>query len=446
MTNCAIIKLMKNSIFCQVFQIIAGFLLALVLVNANFCLPKETTYAREKPTNCEPYHYIKEVKRQDNSEPGQLSFIYNDKKYDCVLSDGDGVKSRVAGSALESRARLMNFVYGLGYSKVEAAHYAFSELDDLLDEIDKEISVEPVNASLSSYKNTGKVKINKPKKGMCLDKNALFCDIFNKLDGKIAKNAEFKIPVKDVDYNIDEGSLLACTCLRASFKTYFGSSGEERKNNIRLALSCFDGLVLDSGQTLSFNQTTGERSQDRGYKEAKIIKQGSFINATGGGVCQVSTTIYNSALLADLEILEVHPHSLPVSYVEPCFDAMVNSGSSDLKIKNNTGHPIVFATSDAGNCCLVNIYGCKNNTKIVRKSKKIEQLLQINTEYTKNYKEYGLDKPIEQGEVVISPGKEGYRAAGYLEYIQDGVVVKTKKIRENTYNPTKRVVLVPDGS
>ena len=91
------------------------------------------------------------------------------------------------------------------------------------------------------------------------------------------------------------------------------------------------------------------------------------IDAYGGGVCQVSTTLYNAALLANLEIEEVHSHSLKVGYIEPAFDAMVNSGSSDLKIKNNTDMPIIIATSYNDDECLIRIYGMKNKYYIERK-------------------------------------------------------------------------------
>ena len=154
---------------------------------------------------------------------------------------------------------------------------------------------------------------------------------------------------------------------------------------------------------------------------AKIISQGTFVEGFGGGVCQVSTTLYNACLLAGLEILEVHNHSLPVSYIEPSFDAMVNSGSSDLVIRNNTAGKILITTSYENDIC-----------KIIPAEEDF-----VDTDY----KKYG-EFPIEIGEEKrISFAKDGFVSNGYLNFYNDrGELVKTEKIRENRYNATKGII------
>ena len=125
-------------------------------------------------------------------------------------------------------------------------------------------------------------------------------------------------------------------CLRSSFFTTFYSSKEERVNNIEIASKSIDGIMIESGGEFSFNKVVGERSEKRGYKKAVAIIKGEFTESVGGGVCQVSSTLYNAVILADLKIVEYHPHSLPVSYVAPSFDAMVSWGYADLRFENNT--------------------------------------------------------------------------------------------------------------
>ena len=112
--------------------------------------------------------------------------------------------------------------------------------------------------------------------------------------------------------------------LRAEFSTNYSSSTDARKFNVALASKTLDNTLVDINGEFSFNYTVGERTERRGYKKAKIIVGGEFVDGVGGGVCQVSTTLYNAVLLAGLKIIECHPHSLPVSYVAPSFDAMVN--------------------------------------------------------------------------------------------------------------------------
>ena len=243
--------------------------------------------------------------------------------------------------------------------------------------------------------------------------------------------------------NIDYDYFSKNITLKSSFKTDFSSSISSRKNNIKKAMSSIDGVVLYPDEVFSFNKTTGVRNEKNGYMKAKTIKNGSYFEEYGGGVCQVSTTLYNAALLADLEILEVNPHSLPVSYIEPCFDAMVNEGSSDLLIKNNTELPIIIACSNKNDQCLINIYGIKNKFNIKRIGKKIEEIENNKFEKIYDYQSVGFDKPIDKGkQVVISKGKNGYKATGYLEYYKNDVLIKTKNIRSNTYYPTKEVILV----
>ena len=88
-------------------------------------------------------------------------------------------------------------------------------------------------------------------------------------------------------------------------------------------------LRIEPGQIFSFNEAIGRRSLEAGYKEANIIKDGEFVKGVGGGVCQVSSTLYNAVLLSGLKVVESHPHSLKVGYVKEGFDAMVNFYSAD---------------------------------------------------------------------------------------------------------------------
>ena len=161
--------------------------------------------------------------------------------------------------------------------------------------------------------------------------------------------------------------------LRSKFSTAFATSTEERKQNIKLASSKINNIIVDVGREFSFNRTVGNRTEKNGYKSAKIIKDGTFIDGVGGGVCQVSTTLYNAVLLADLKITEYHPHSLRVSYIEPSFDAMVNSGSADLRFRNDTDNIIIIKSQVTNDVVTFLIYGEKLKCTIRRESEIIEK-------------------------------------------------------------------------
>ncbi len=228
--------------------------------------------------------------------------------------------------------------------------------------------------------------------------------------------------------------------LRAQFYTSYSSSQEERKSNIMLASKALNNTFVDVGGEFSFNKTVGERNAKRGYKEAKIIFNGKFVEGVGGGVCQVSTTLYNAVLLAGLKVTEVHPHSLAVGYVAPSFDAMVNSGSADLKFVNNTYNPIIIKTFADGNKLKIQIYGEEMDYKIERKSVTICTISAPAEDIVDDDK--GEYPNLLEGErMVVSYSKEGLISEGYIVKKYNGRE-ETTKIRRDKYSPLKGLIVI----
>ena len=128
--------------------------------------------------------------------------------------------------------------------------------------------------------------------------------------------------------------------LLGEYTTKFKASNVKRSENIRLGAAMIDGTVIAPGDVFSFNEVVGPRTPERGFLEADIILNAELVPGIGGGICQVSTTLYNAALLSDLEIVSRVNHSLPISYVPLGRDATVSYGAIDLKIRNNTGHHV----------------------------------------------------------------------------------------------------------
>lgn len=127
-----------------------------------------------------------------------------------------------------------------------------------------------------------------------------------------------------------------------NYTTYIGS-GLNRTTNIRLATKSLDYYFMAPRETFSFNRANGPRTIERGYKPASIIVRGTVVLGIGGGVCQVSTTLYNAVNEADLQIIERHRHSLPIGYVPPGKDATI-SDYLDFKFRNNSGSHILIRT------------------------------------------------------------------------------------------------------
>ena len=161
------------------------------------------------------------------------------------------------------------------------------------------------------------------------------------------REREFGQEFKEVRLEVERSSphtelqeLKERTARLSAFTTYFDSENSSRVANIKLAGGKISGCVLSPEESFSFNARVGARTEKNGFKKAKIIEDGRFVYGVGGGVCQVSTTLYNAALLAGLKVTEFHPHSLAVSYVSPSRDAMVSGTYSDLKFVNTTNSPV----------------------------------------------------------------------------------------------------------
>lgn len=216
------------------------------------------------------------------------------------------------------------------------------------------------------------------------------------------------------------------TRLLSTFTTYFDGTNENRAHNIRLAAQKINGTVLQNGQTFSFNSAVGERTEARGFKSAKIIEKGEFVEGIGGGVCQVSTTLFNAAILSGCRIIEYHPHSLPVSYVPPSCDAMVSGTHFDLKLENVTGRTLYVRALSGENYVKFNIYGRGDGATYSYSSAVTGS----------------IPAPVEETDDInsVREGKEGVTSEGYLTVTRNGIRKKVL-FRKDKYSPVKKTVL-----
>lgn len=141
----------------------------------------------------------------------------------------------------------------------------------------------------------------------------------------------------------------------STYKTKFDQSQTSRVTNIKLAVKKINGHIIQPNETFSFNDTVGPTGPRRGFKPSTTFIKGKKVKGFGGGVCQVSTTLYNAANEVGLEIIERHPHSRDVHYVSEGKDAASAYGSVDLKIKNNKPYPISIDASIDGNQVIVKL-------------------------------------------------------------------------------------------
>ena len=142
-----------------------------------------------------------------------------------------------------------------------------------------------------------------------------------------------------------------------AYTTSMMDRSPEQKHNIRLVAQSLDGAVIRPGEVFSFNSTAGERASSRGYVSAPVIVKGKLEDGSGGGICQVSSTLYNAALLAGMSIVERNPHTTPVSSVPPGRDATVLFGGADLKFRNGYDEPVILKADASGDRLVIQLMG-----------------------------------------------------------------------------------------
>lgn len=172
-----------------------------------------------------------------------------------------------------------------------------------------------------------------------------------------------------------------------SYKTNGGGT-DGRKTNISLAAKSCNGIVLLPGETFSYNDVLGERTAARGYKAAGAYADGELVEQLGGGICQVSSTLFSAVLHTDLEIVTRFNHSMPVSYLPMGMDATVSWGGPEFKFKNNLTYPIKIVSSYSGGVISFKILGAASDYKKIDVEVKKTGELSCET-YRKYYDENG---------------------------------------------------------
>ena len=330
----------------------------------------------------------------------------------------------------------------MGVPPSTAFEFVFPTINKQLDKILDKINILPKDSKIIFTPNFAqKFIITNERCGYIVDKEKLLYDIFKKF--VVSPQVSVVLQTDKVQPEITKEDNIENTKLLSKFSTSIATSTSNRRNNVKLALKQFNGMIVQPNQVVSFNQTTGRRTEDKGYKSANIILDGLFVDGTGGGVCQSSTTLYNALLLADnVEILEANRHSMPVSYVKLGFDAMVAYGSSDLKFKNVGSTPIYIRTYSSGDNVNVEIYGKveKENVEKVRRSE-IIKTIKSKGDIVKNDKNNQFSHLMdENGNYRQKFSKDGYEVQTYLDYYNNGKLIETKKVRHTTYPAQQGIV------
>ena len=223
----------------------------------------------------------------------------------------------------------------------------------------------------------------------------------------LEENSEYIIPLQILYPSVTTNMIgtEAFPDMLSTYSTRYSTRDRDRTTNLQLAASKINGTVLMPGETFSYNQVVGERTIAAGYKEAPIYVSGEVVDGLGGGICQITSTLYNAVLYANLEIVERSNHQFVPSYVIASRDATVVYGSIDFKFKNNRDYPIKLVCSVFGGIAKFDIYG-----------------LRTDNEYEVEISSYVT------GSTADSTYSEAYRILK-----QNGQIVSTELLSKDTY-------------
>lgn len=216
----------------------------------------------------------------------------------------------------------------------------------------------------------------------------------------------------------------------SGFTTSFNTGDVNRSSNIKVAADTINGTILWPGEVFSMNKALGERTEEKGYKTAHVIVNGVLVDGLAGGICQATTTVYNAALLANLAIVERHPHALKVAYIPASMDATISGNDLDLKFRNTTSAPIYIEAFTRNGTITVNFYGTVDHP---------EQMVKIVSEVL--YKisattDYIYDSSLASGvEVWKTKPSSGMKSKAYRQVYENGVLIKSELLSTDTYQP-----------
>ena len=248
---------------------------------------------------------------------------------------------------------------------------------------------------------------------------------------------EYIIPlnITEAEVTLEKLGKEAFPQLLGTFSTTYNTNNTNRVTNLELASEKINGTIIMPGETFSYNKIVGERTIAKGYKEAAVYSGGKVVDGIGGGICQLSSTLYNAVIYANLEITERSNHRFLTSYVTAGRDATVSWGTIDFCFKNTRSYPIKIESSVKNGVVTTEIYGIKEEKEyeVVIESSVTEVL-----PYTINYVK---DSTLAQGvEEIKQYGANGAKSVTYKVLKYNGAVVSRELLSSDTYSPLERII------
>lgn len=312
--------------------------------------------------------------------------------------------------------------------------YDEEKLKAFEEKVKAKVNIEPKDATIEI--NSGNIAVTPEVVGKKIDEEDLHNKLVENINGDPTNIVELTFELIEEQAKIKAEDLNKITGKISGYSSSYKDTGDGRVKNMQIAAQIINGTVVMPGEEFSYNALIGDTTPDKGYEKANTYIGNEIVPDYGGGICQVSTTLYRAAMRANLRSTERMNHSLTVSYSEPGLDATVANGVIDYKFKNSYDFPVYIQGYVSGGTVAFSIYG---NVGAMG-GKTYELVNEIHEKYNPEVK-YEDDPTMEEGtEKVVSYGMPGYKASSYQITYENGVEIDREFIATDVYLTTNTVI------
>ncbi len=305
--------------------------------------------------------------------------------------------------------------------------YNEEKLKSYEEKLQGDVTQSAKDASINIQKNN--IVVKPEVEGRTINLDMLDQKLKENINGKLDSENTITVDLEITRPQITKEDLSKIKGVMGTFSTSYATSAPGRCNNIEIATSAINGTIVMPGEIFSFNDVVGPRTVERGYKEAGTFVGNKIEPGIGGGICQVSTTIYRAAMKANLRSIERTNHSMAVGYIAPGLDATVSYGYLDYKFKNTYDFPIYIQGITSGKVVTYNIYGDPNalNGKTYDMASEILETIPPEIKVVP-------DNSLPEGqEINEGGGMTGYKARSYQITYENGIEVNREVVSTDTY-------------
>lgn len=371
-----------------------------------------------------------------------LAVTVGDKKLDLKYSDlapvydseviaKDALAYGKDGSLLSKNSKIKK---GESHSLEAKISYNEAKLKEFEETVKSTVGVQAKDAQITI--DGDGISITKEQSGYKINEEELHNKLVENINGDPAEEVNLTFELEESKAKVTEADLSKIDGVIGSYSTSYVNTGDGRVRNMEIAAQTVNGVVLMPGEEFSYNELIGDTTPDKGYEKANTYVGSKIVPDYGGGICQVSTTLYRAVMRANLRSTERMNHSLTVSYSEPGLDATVAYGAVDYKFINTYDFPIYISGYVSGGTVGFSIYG--NQAGLGGKTYNLVN--EVHETYAPGV-EYVEDAALEVGkEVKESAGMTGYKASSYQVTYENGVEVSREFVATDIYAVTNNIV------